>query len=94
MAKYHGMVIYTPHGRNGNGKRKQSINSLANHAIYYYNNMKFYIHPDSLHLLEHQHGDINSDGDIYGNETNWFNYDSPIIQRNGLPFMWPDSEEA
>lgn len=58
MAKYFGMVIYTPHGPKGNGKRIQSVNSMANHAYYYHNNMKFYIHPDSVGLLEPKKDDI------------------------------------
>jgi hypothetical protein len=59
---------------------------------------KYYIHPDSLHLLEPQKNDIICirDGDSIsygkwhsGNNTK----DVRIIERNGSVFMWPKSED-
>lgn len=65
-----------------------------------------YIHPDSLHILEPQEGDIYVDywsdrspeyytplkekPDNSLEPPNWVGY--KIIQRNGKPFMWPESE--
>lgn len=62
-----------------------------------------YIHPDSLHLLEPQTGDACS---YPVTDPNYFfkyepshpiadsDMDAKIIQRNGLPFMWPEKEEV
>jgi hypothetical protein len=61
----------------------------------------FNIHPDSLHLLEPQVGDLAQFGiDNYGMwrevepqyRPNFFGI--PIIQRNGVAFMWPEVENA
>lgn len=68
--------------------------------ITYATDGKYYIHPDSLHLLEPQAGDMDSNGSRFY-ENYWLNdagtYDhSPsckIIQRNGIAFMWPEREE-
>lgn len=81
---------------------------------------RYYIHPDSLHLLEPKVGDFvhfdslrNPPDKIYAmTETNYWRAGkdkSPklggkgvtrkrfqvtsILQRNGIPFMWPDVEE-
>lgn len=59
---------------------------------------RFYIHPDSLHLLEPRHRDL------YLNTANspeyWFDNCGykwhkryRIIQRGGKPFFWPDQEK-
>jgi hypothetical protein len=75
---------------------------------------RLYIHPDSLHLLEPQVGDLikqwGSQAGVpiydigamngkpcYFMPNNSFNYLSSmerIIQRNGIAFHWPESEEA
>lgn len=74
--------------------------------------MKFYIHQDSLHLLNLQVGDMvksklgkhadtiidSQDGipvmtTIDAAEEILLNEDEVIIQRSGIPFMWPESEE-
>lgn len=60
----------------------------------------FYIHPDSLHLLEQQVGDAVQ----ISTGTCWKLHDTQnlaeserypslrIIQRNGVVFMWPETE--
>lgn len=64
----------------------------------------FYIHPDSLHLLEPQDGDLILTTDRGGTKALFFVDEHTfdfikrcktfnIIQRNGIPFMWPESEE-
>lgn len=62
---------------------------------------KMYIHPDSLHILEPQNGDIginsiNSPGEF---EIDGFRDresidvgECKIILRNNISFMWPESE--
>lgn len=66
----------------------------------------YYIHPDSLHLLEPKEGDV---VEVASNPSGYFSsYSSgmfdnqpyserdeffKIIQRNGLPFMWPEQEK-
>lgn len=108
MAKYFDFMIYTSFGRNGNGKRKQSVNSLALHANNYHDTMKFYIHPDSLHLLEPKIGDL-CEKKVTHSYCHYCGWDSlfyadsndsielygkgaKIIERQGKPFMWPEEE--
>lgn len=62
-------------------------------------NDHFYIHLDSLHLLEPQVGDIQEVTDIeLGNfihrmlTIHDFLPNAKIIQRNDIPFMWPEVE--
>ena len=64
---------------------------------------KFYIHPDSLHLLKPTAGDFCiasrlgfPDHAIYILESDDFREDVSIkiIQRNYIPFMRPESDEA
>lgn len=63
-------------------------------------NSKFYIHPDCCHLLEPQRGDMNDNGDYWNGEEWWQKTECTypndeiykIIERNGIPFMWPESE--
>jgi len=62
---------------------------------------KFYIHPDSLHLLEPQYNDIVL-GDDYSVGTCVVRFGNPmvstdfnirrIMERNEIPFMWPEME--
>lgn len=75
----------------------------------------YYIHPDSLHLLEPREGDygvLARPDDLYDlpmtyTDAQWvivtdMGYCGPevadaavqIIQRNGIPFHWPESETA
>lgn len=72
---------------------------------------KFYIHPDSLHLLEPEEGDVGisplndwemaclfCDAEwVISTPDNHFTVEVPnikIIQREGKPFFWPESEEV
>jgi hypothetical protein len=74
---------------------------------------KFYIHPDSLHLLKPQLGDlVTREHGVVGVVGTCFTHgplgvfwagseghhplsgDEAVIQRNGIAFMWPESEEA
>jgi hypothetical protein len=83
----------------------------ADDGIYHRDGLpRFYIHPDSLHLLSPQEGDEGVDG--YGLQV-VFEGDSwtrrhpvaasadreaegqvVIDKRNGIAFMWPESEPA
>ncbi len=67
---------------------------------------KFYIHPNSLHLLEPQVGDViyfkTKKGDLILHETITglepnskllIEQGAKIIQRNGIAFMWPEVEQ-
>lgn len=67
---------------------------------------KIYVHPDSLHLLEPKVGDlilepekdtgarIELSSAYHWNKSFDWEQRQPakIIQRNGLPFMWPEQE--
>lgn len=67
---------------------------------------KFYVHPDSLHLLEPKELDVGNDAKRnlmifldghwrdWGNDECALNMPHKIIQRNGIPFHWPLSEEV
>lgn len=65
---------------------------------------KLYIHPDSLHLLEPRKGDVCQgisgwDDECFvmkgdGDKDHLSKVGAVIIQRNGVSFMWPESEEA
>lgn len=70
-------------------------------------NDKLYIHPDSEYLLDPQVGDlvfnfawqsefmIKNDNDLLAvNNANKAGVRYRIIQRNGLPFMWPEVEDV
>ena len=60
------------------------------------------IHPDSLHLLEPQDGDVidcrqgaNNTGCGFQDYLSGINEPrGKIIQRNGKPFHWPEKEDA
>jgi hypothetical protein len=63
---------------------------------------RIYVHPSSMHLLEPDLGDVcDYDGEFPGS-TIWQMHDhsepaevfKSIIQRNGVPFHWPESEAA
>lgn len=56
---------------------------------------RYYIHPDSLHLLEPLSGDfiIREDNAQPHRWTGRGVGVRKIIQRNGIPFMWPEVEE-
>lgn len=65
----------------------------------------YYIHPDSLHLLEPQVGDLVRWGynrkDVCEGVFTWsssadLHSDNwgQVFQRNGIAFHWPESEEA
>lgn len=63
---------------------------------------KYYLHPNTLHLLQPQVGDVLlSDWPEHGKENPepfyFFEgrgvYDCHTIQRKGIPFMWPEAEK-
>lgn len=67
-----------------------------------YDNCFPIIHPDSLHLLEPKVGDLVEEA-LDGKVCNGHSFDyfsdphriiERIIQRDGKPFFWPESEEA
>lgn len=97
MAKHFGMRFYEglepfedgePFEIEQYGILKEAARQAWNEC--YSKNPYVYIHPDSLHLLEpnkatdHIIHDENEQGEILR---------SRIIQRNGLAFMWPESED-
>lgn len=52
---------------------------------------KYYIHPDSLHLLEPQRGDrLDVVSTLKLDVVNPFIRPTEIVQRNGIAFMWPE----
>jgi hypothetical protein len=70
---------------------------------------RLFIHPDSLHLLEPQVGDLlrgdehtiptiryvdEPDTETMGAAASLMRRGFKIIQRNGKPFHWPESEAA
>ncbi len=70
---------------------------------------EYYIHPDSLHLLEPQEGDYGLDtrfscvaqiimlnGELvcFDGEQNWGTKHFQTLQRNGKSFIWPESEDV
>lgn len=71
---------------------------LSGKVLYY--GERYYIHPDSLHLLEPQKDDgieFESDTEQYlyfWGAGHGLNELEKIIQRNGIPFHWPKSEAS
>lgn len=79
-------------------------------CMYGFDDTKIHIHPDSLHLLDPKICDIcnvNESGygiiigfDLVTQKAVFANgilgalENIKIIQRNGIPFMWPESEET
>ena len=61
---------------------------------------KHYLHPHSLHLVEHQIGDLVFAGGRYthmrSSASGGLYPINPevILQRKGIAFMWPESEAA
>lgn len=71
---------------------------------------RLYIHPDSLHLLEPQEGDLWAGRGEDAHPCVWYITDTECAEklktngelrqrmicyhRNGIPFMWPESENA
>ena len=54
-----------------------------------------YVHPDSLHLLEPVHGDVlmqNGSAFVWSKFGGQNVQSATIIQRNEIPFMWPEVE--
>ena len=97
MAKHFGMKIGNFMGDNVFG----SVEVKA--VIDIYADWKFHIHPDSLPLLEPQVGDIIFIAGAGGDSDIAVEFSDPhldpandkqIIQRDGKPFMWPESEVA
>lgn len=104
MAQYHGMKFKSPRGQNlyyDGGADFRAEKDCGIYAGEYY-----YIHPDSLHLLEPQENDVGMDskGNLmvfldgrwrdWGNDEWTLNRPHKIIQRSDKPFHWPESEEA
>jgi hypothetical protein len=106
MAKYYGMQLYLPRRGGVNVLlTMQSVASLAKHAIYPNKRIRFYIHPDSLSILEPRDddwGQVNTLVDyercdtveIYVVAKHDLNVcgDFKIIQRNNTAFFWPEVE--
>lgn len=61
-------------------------------------NFKYYIHQDSLNMLEPRDGDIieRLERGVYTWNSNCMilSLDEKIIQRSGIAFMWPEREMA
>lgn len=104
MLRHHGMGFNVSSGVAENIKHIRIWDEITD---YYRPGNKFYIHPDSLHLLEPQVGDlvsVNNGQDagiafhqdfIDALKTNYtsFAHQVTIIQRNGIAFMWAEFEE-
>lgn len=112
MAKYHGMeIVYKYIGVKGEALKGANISVgglshdliMSNYKSYQEPDGKFYIHPDSLKILEPQEGDLVEWLDSYRNITREeiivlaFDIEQKkvrIIQRNGRPFFMPIEENA
>lgn len=107
MAKHHGMLFYDPQSPLGRPFSVCGSGYEANmvfRADYRHDPQYFYIHPDSMALLEPMAGDL-----MHGLEDDGYfillspghnprpiiEWDDPciIIQRNGRAFHWPEWEE-
>ena len=98
MAKYFGMKFENPF----DGEIDFSVLDVRDRGR---KQFKFYLHPDSLHLLEPQVWDLfqwvrDSPSATPYQFTGWYiladgftKDDGFIIQRNGAPFMWPEMEK-
>lgn len=105
MAKHFGMQFENDNPGMGTG--------WAENKVLYYGVDRYYIHPESYHILEPQIGDFVSyhDSNLCGRiiahdgpphsdafisitaVTLWLKDQYTIIQRKGIPFMWPEQEE-
>jgi hypothetical protein len=106
MAKHFGMEFSFRNEINPNGKvGLPAIESHISHGHLQLEGGRFYIHPDSLHLLGPRDGDINIKGLVYMHCSyhdkmlwvdlycgNYCEERGQTIRRNGTPFMWPESE--
>lgn len=109
MAKHHEMdFLHEADGKIGRIEHGWGGETLVYSVIEYGEEPPYYIHPDSLHLLEPRVGDVVTDT---GTEFYYVSIDKScdetpmvinpahckndeIIQRNDIAFMWPESEEV
>lgn len=80
-----------------NNKHIETFEHFRKSPYIHFTNNKWIIHPDSLHLLEPKAGDLVQFGvDNYGmwRDLGHQYHPSfsgiPIIQRDGIPFIWPE----
>ena len=98
QAKYFGMNFKSPRGQNLHFDGGRDFCTEKDCGIY--SGERHYIHPDSLEVLEPMMDDVIEDGD---GDYQEINYDHElfiirhgfrkIIQRDSLPFLWPETEE-
>lgn len=107
--KFHGRVIWDClTGGEGRSKQNEWRPLATPEEIFECPHDQYYIHPDSMRLLEpvmgdivqlkdnhvgwvKEYGDIETAGDrVIGNidQGTWM-----VLQRNGMPFPWPEFEE-
>lgn len=105
MAKYFGMKFMGEAGEpvylelSDQGAYYMAYQSSAtNRSVPYIG--KFYIHPDSQSFLAPKADDLMRSGEclfVFGSGLEIYDgfhsNDVEIIQRNGLPFIWPQKEE-
>jgi len=108
MAKHYGMKLQFSVGHNYTGHIYTSANDILEYGAACFQSSGidrfYYIHPDSLNLLEIKEKDyINDDGClgavwktngklVYTEGDYEFPATGKIIQREGIPFMWPKKE--
>ncbi len=99
MMKIHGMKFACAHKKDS----CYSLSSLLAMGAGIFNTRppgKIFIHPESLHLLEPQVGDLLNSGEVIRNSIAVATLNDlercgvRIIQHNGIPFMWPETEEV
>jgi hypothetical protein len=96
MAKHFGMEFIFENPSGGGVLDYQSFRSVLD---WYEDNVKrFYLRPDSRRLLEPQPGDRDADGFLWDG-VRWQcqfrllqSDSSRTASRNGIPFMWPESD--
>jgi len=89
MAKHHGMEFWHTMIEiivRAKRQHQEWADTVGNH----------YIHPNSLHLLEPQIGDLLTGRNrkvfmIFDGSTNPPH--ARVVERDGIAFMWPESEE-
>jgi hypothetical protein len=96
MAKHHGM-LFEDFGDLAHRYAGPCLYSCLDEDHVSFKSKRFYIHPDSLHLLEPQVGDfyVNDFGHGYRlcSEDNLESVER-ILERDGQPIHWPEREAA
>lgn len=100
MATHHGIRFTTEYGDDTSFVPPIYFHEPENGESYF---GKLYVHPDSLHLLEPTNDDEGVDdsldqcehigGWVKANNCNTIFGKVKIDKRNGIAFMWPESEE-